>query len=65
LVRRLLVFYTGKPIKGVPKIVYFALWNCNHETWNLKAKVGTRDIRFIQARTARVVDPTSCLGYYV
>jgi hypothetical protein len=39
--------------------------DCDRETENSKICARTRDTRFIQVRVAKVVSPTSCLGYQV
>jgi hypothetical protein len=50
---------TQQPTKGLPKVD-----DCggDRQTWNSKVRARTRDTRFIQVRTAKVANPTSCLG---
>jgi hypothetical protein len=56
------VFWTGKPTKGVPEVVDYAVEDRDRETENSKVCARTRDTRFIQVRVAKVANPTSCLG---
>jgi hypothetical protein len=56
------VFWTGKPTKGVPEAVDYAVEDHDRETENSKVCARTRDTRFIQVRAAKVASPTSCLG---
>jgi hypothetical protein len=59
------VFSTGKPSKGVPEVVDYALEDRDRKTENSKVCARTWDTRFIQVRVAKVANPTSSLGYQV
>jgi hypothetical protein len=56
------VFLIGKPTKGVPEVVDYAVEDRDRKTKNSKVCARTRDTRFIQVRAAKVANPTSCLG---
>jgi hypothetical protein len=63
LAHQLSVFLTGKPTKGVPEVVDYAVEDRDRETENSKVCARTtQDTRLIQVRAAKVANPTSCLG---